>query len=144
MMRFITAPFVGAFVGALEGGIVFAILVIFDVERGRPSGWDDPWLPLITLYGTIFGGFVGFVIGLLVALRNAGGRDGLLIGAGIGVVCSIYLLMKVGLGHYGYVALEVIVLPAAASMGFLSAVLTAGRKERESSAEPYRSRRIIT
>ena len=143
-MRFITAPIVGALVGALEGGIVFAMLVIIDVEAGRPSGWDDPWLPLVTLWGTIFGGFVGFVIGLLVALRNAGGRDGLLIGAGVGVVCSIYLLMKLGLGHYGYVTLEVIVLPAAASMGFLAAVLTAPRKKPEPATEPYRSGRIIT
>ena len=128
MTRLITAACVGLVVGALEIGIVFTILTVIDVERGKPAGADNEMIYLGTGLGIIFGGFVGGVIGLIVALSSAGGRGGLVIGSLAGLVLAIYVLQ--GTGPYDDLIrmLAVIIFPAAQSMGLLSAVLTARRK----------------
>ena len=55
MTRLITAPCVGLVVGALEIGIVFTILTVIDVERGKPAGADNEMIYLGTGLGIIFG-----------------------------------------------------------------------------------------
>lgn len=134
-MRFLTAPGVGLAVGALEGGIVFAILTIIDVQRGQPAGVDNELIYLGIGLGIIFGGFVGGVIGLIVALSNAGARGGLLIGSIAGVALAIFIFRDTGPFDDLTRILAVIVIPAAQSMGILSAILTARRKAPQPSAE---------
>jgi hypothetical protein len=111
-------------VGALETGTVFTIQTVIDVRQGAFAGPNNEMVYLGAIYGIIFGGFFGGVIGLIVALRDAHGRDGLLLGSAIGLVCSISLFIRLSpLGDFGTV-LVLGVLPAGASIGFLSGVLT--------------------
>lgn len=144
MTRLLTAPCVGLVVGALEGGIVFTILTIIDVQRGKPAGVNNEMIYLGTWLGVILGGFVGAVIGLVVALCDAGGRGGLVIGSLAGVALAIYLFH--GTGPYDDLMrmLAVIVLPVAQSMGLFSAVLTARRKESQPPMDSHHSHRIIS
>ena|SRR5690349_7175448 len=144
MTRLVTAPGIGLVAGALEGGIVFTILTIIDVQRGKPAGVDNKMIYLGTVLGIILGGFVGAVIGLVVALGNAGGRGGLVIGSLAGVALAIYVFR--GTGPYDDLIriLAVIVFPAAQSMGLLSAVLTSQRKEPEPSVQSQHSHRVIS
>ncbi|HXQ34521.1 MAG TPA: hypothetical protein VN843_10965, partial [Anaerolineales bacterium] len=74
--------------------------------------------------GIFWGGLVGGVIGLFVALSNAGGRGGLLIGSLAGAALAIYLVSGTSKFDDFMRTLAVIVLPAAQSMGLLAAVLT--------------------
>lgn len=130
--------------GAIEGGIIFFIFTVIDVEPGRPSGWDDPWLPMITFYGTIYGAFVGGTIGLVIALMDLRGRGGLAIGSVAGALLAIYIFKDTGPHDDVMRMLAVIVIPAAQSMGIVSAVLTSPRQQPEHSTEPYRPGRILT
>ncbi|HXQ34523.1 MAG TPA: hypothetical protein VN843_10975 [Anaerolineales bacterium] len=144
MRRFITAPCVGLVVGALEGGIVFTILTLIDVERGKSPGINNEMIYLSTWLGIIFGGFVGGVIGLVVAVSNSQLRGGLVIGSLAGVALAVHIFR--GTGPYDDLArtLAVIVIPAAQSMGLLSAVLTARRKGPPPSTESHHSHCIIS
>ena len=72
MTRLITAPCLGAFLGALQGGTVFTILTVIDVQNGAPAAVDNKLIYLGTLLGMIFGSVVGGLIDLSVALVNAG------------------------------------------------------------------------
>jgi uncharacterized membrane protein len=144
MKRFVTAPCVGFLVGALEGGVVFTILTLIDVERGKSAGVDNELIYLGTGLGIVLGGLAGAVIGLVVALRNAGARDGLVIGSIAGVALAIYLFR--GTGPYDDLmrTLALIAIPGAASMGLLSAVLTTRRKQPHASTESRHSHHIIS
>lgn len=144
MTRLVKAPFVGAVAGALEGGIVFAILSTIEVEQGAYSGVNDELIYVAILMGVIMGIIVGGVIGLIVALLKAGSLRGLLLGFLVGLALSIYLFVTSSYQNDIVRMLAVIVIPAAASTGLISAVLTAGRKEQQPSSESPRSHRIIS
>jgi hypothetical protein len=144
MTRLVTAPFVGALVGALEGGIVFTVMTIIDVRRGAYAGIDNDLIYLGAIYGMIFGGFVGGVTGLIVALRDARGRGGLLLGTAIGFACAIFIYVRVGPLDDMWTMLALIVIPGAASMGLMSAILTASRKKSAPPATTNNSHRIIS
>ena len=123
-MRFVTAPCIGLLTGALEGGIVFAILTIIHVQQATPAGIDTELLYLTTTSGIIYGGFVGGLIGLGVALRDARGLGGFVIGSVAGAALAIYIISDT-LRYDDFMrTLAVIVFPAAQSIGLLSAVLT--------------------
>ena len=130
--------------GALEGGIVFTILTSLDVEPVVFGGSNNEMVYLAATYGIILGGIVGGVIGLLVGVTNARGRGGLLIGSLIGVVLSIYVFADAGARENLVKILAVIILPAAASIGLVSAVLTASRREPQPSSESDKSHRIFS
>ena len=134
----------GLLVGALEGGIVFTIITLIDVERGMSVGVGNEWIYLATALGIIFGGFVGAVIGLVVAVSKAGIRGGLVIGTLAGAALSIHVFR--GTGPYDDLArtLALIVFPAAQSVALLSAILTARRKQAPPSTQPHHSHRIIS
>lgn len=148
MTRFLTAPAVGLLVGALEGGIVFTIMTLIEVERGVWAGADNELVYLATALGIFFGGIVGAVIGFVVAVSKAGIRGGLVIGTLAGVALSIYVFR--GTGPYDDVArtLALIVFPAAQSVAVLSAVLSgvlsSRRKQPSPSTESHHSHRIIS
>jgi hypothetical protein len=144
MTRLVKAPLVGAVVGALEGGIVFALLSTIEVEQGAYSGVNDELIYVAILMGVIIGIIVGGVIGLIVALLNAGSLRGLLLGFLVGLALSIYLFVTSSYQNDIVRMLAVIVIPAAASTGLISAVLSAGRKEQQPSSESPRSHRIIS
>ena len=129
MTRLITAPCTGALAGALEGGIVFAVLSIIEVKQGAFSGVNNELIYVVILLGVIMGTIVGGVIGLFIALLNAGSRQGLLLGLLVGLALSIYLFVTSGYHDNIRRMLAVIVVPAAASTGLISAILTASRKE---------------
>ncbi len=137
MLRLITAPLVGLLLGALEGGIVFTILTIIDIRRHPPIIFGgDAGIYLGAIAGIILGSVCGAAIGLVVALLNAGGRRGLLLGSAMGLVIMIYLFVTAGPRDEMMRTLALIVVPAGASIGFVSAVLTAGRKHPQPSPEP--------
>ncbi|HKR21428.1 MAG TPA: hypothetical protein VJS17_02490 [Pyrinomonadaceae bacterium] len=128
-MRFVTAPCIGLLVGALEGGIVFAILTIIDVQRATGQGIDTELLYLTTTSGIVYGSIVGAVIGVVVALRDAGGLGGLVIGSLAGVALAIYIIYDTPRFDDFMRTLAVIVFPAAQSIGLLSSGLSARRKQ---------------
>lgn len=145
MIRLITAPAVGLLLGAIEGGVVFAILTAIDIRRHPPvifGGTDGIYLGAII--GTIFGSVCGAAIGLAVALLNAGGRRGLLLGSAMGLMMAMYLFITSSYHDEMFRVLSLIVTPAGASIGVVSAVLTSRRKQAQPSPEPRRSHRIIS
>ena len=144
-MRLITAPAVGLLLGAIEGGIVFAILTLIDIERNPPVIFGgDEGVYLGAIVGIIFGGIGGAAIGLAVALRDARGRGGLWLGGAMGLAMMIYLFATTTYREEMMRTLALIVVPAGASIGLVSSVLTGGRKQPQSSPEPRKSHRIFS
>jgi hypothetical protein len=152
MKRLITAPCVGIVVGALELGTLFAVLTMLDPCTGCfLGGGSSEWAYFIGTFGMIGGGVLGGIIGLVVALRDAHGRSGLLLGGAIGLGFTILVAIRtVSPGDlfdpfgnpWSTVAFSL--LPLGASIGFLSAVATVPSKEpRPAEAEPSRSHRIF-
>jgi len=144
MTRLVTAPCVGALAGALEGGIIFAILSNIELEQGAFMGVNNELIYVVILIGVIMGIIVGGVIGLIVALLNAGSLRGLLLGLLVGIALSIYLFITTTYQEDIKRMLAVIVVPAAASTGLFSALLTAGRKVEQRATESHHSHRIIS
>jgi len=71
MDRLLTAPLVGAIVGAVEGGIVFRTLTVIDSRSGPWLGGDETTIMIGFVVGLIVGGFAGVVIGIIVALTKS-------------------------------------------------------------------------
>ena|ERR1700754_2004685 len=139
MKRLITAPCVGIVVGGLAEALVFVLLTIFDSSEANFALSDDQTVILAAVIGAIGGGFVGGIIGLVVAIRNAEGPAGLLLGSGIGLAAAIVVAIRVGLGdplvdNWTIVALSMI--PTGAAVGFVSAVSTTPSKETSSKEAP--------
>ena len=134
----------GALAGALEGGIVFAILSNIELKQGAFFGVNDELIYVVILLGVIMGTIVGGVIGLTVARLKAGSGGGLLLGLLVGLVLSIYLYLTTTYLDDIKRTLAVIVVPAAASIGLIAAVLTSDRKERQPSDGSRRSGRLIS
>jgi len=133
-IRLITAPLVGALVGAIEEGAVFLILTIIDPHRNHYWFNSDDFIYLAAAIGMIFGGVLGGIIGLVVALRNARGREGLWLGIAIGLAGAVFIVLRTfppG-DQEGIVALSFI--PAGASIGYLSAVFTGSNRTERGSA----------
>ena len=144
-MRLITAPAVGLLLGAIEGGIVFAILTKIDIERHPPVIFGgDEGIYLGAVVGLIFGGIGGAAIGLAVALLNARARRGLLLGAAMGFAMMIYLYATTTYREDMMRTLALIAVPAGASIGLVSAVLTDRRKQPQPTPEPRKSHRIFS
>lgn len=152
MKRLITAPCLGIVVGALELGTLFAVLTMLESCQGCFLGGGDEWVYFIGTFGMIAGGVFGGIIGLVVALRDAHGRSGLMLGGAIGLGFTILVAIRtVSLGDllldplgnpWSTVACSL--LPFGASIGFLSAVATDPSKEpRPADAELSRSHRIF-
>ena len=121
--------------GAIEEGTVFLILTIIDEHLHDYWFSGVEWIYLGAAIGMIFGGVLGGIIGLVVALRNARGRDGLWLGLLIGLAGAVFI----GIRTYPSEGMDMIValsfIPAGASIGFLSAVLT-GRRSKPQPATP--------
>ena len=129
-LRLLTAPLVGALVGAIEEGTVFLILTITDPHRNEYWFTGDEFTYLAAAIGMFFGGVLGGIIGLVVALRNARGREGFWLGVGIGLASTVFLVLRTfpPADQEAIVALSFV--PAGASIGFLSAVLTKQNRAR--------------
>ena len=144
MTRLITAPCIGFLIGALEEGSVFAILTIIDQREHHYvflNGEEGVYLAAVI--GMILGGFMGGLIGLVVALKSSDGRSGLLLGGLIGLAFMALLVIRVGFGEMWNIV-EVTLIPAGASIGFLSAVATAPRKGPSATADVNKSGRIFS
>lgn len=118
-MRLITAPCVGIVVGGFVEAAVFAILTILDSSEANFAISDEQAVILAAIIGGTGGGFVGGIIGLVVALRDPQWQNGLLLGSAIGLAAAILLAIRS-------------LIPAGASIGFVSAVSTAPSKEAPS------------
>ena len=129
--------------GAIEEGTVFLILSIIDEHLHDYWFSGVEWIYLGAAIGMIFGGVLGGIIGLVVALRNARGRDGLLLGSGIGLAAAVLLVVRIFPPDdmWGIVALSFV--PAGASIGFLSAVVTGRRSKPQRTATARPSHRIF-
>jgi hypothetical protein len=143
MMRLITAPCVGAVVGILTEGAIFAIVTVVSHEPGNWPYLSAEWVFFVATWGMALGGILGGIIGLVVALRDAQGREGLLLGSAFGFVVAVLILLRVGLSEVWAIILALSTIPAAASMGFLSAVSTVSNKAAQPAAEPRKSHRIF-
>ena len=144
MTRLITAPFIGVLIGALEQGAVFAILTIIDQDEHHYVLFNGEEMVYIAAFiGMVLGGFMGGLIGLVVALRNSDGRGGLLLGGLIGLAFMVLLIIRVGIGDMWNIV-ELTLIPAGASIGFLSAIATAPRKGPSATADVNRSGRIFS
>ena len=147
-MRLITAPCVGAVVGAVENGVFFALVAVIDHTPGNWPALNEEWIFFVATWGLVIGGVLGGIIGLVVALKDALGRGGLLIGSAIGFACAVFIVSRVGLYEpidNPWTILALFTIPAAASMGFLSAVATGSNKapQPKPAAAPPPSYRIF-
>jgi hypothetical protein len=82
-----TAVFVGGFLGAIEGSVLFSSLLLVESREGFVFGNVDTWITLIVIMGLICGGIIGAIIGALVALLHARGPAGFAIGIVVGLTC---------------------------------------------------------
>ena len=144
MTRLVTAPCLGAFLGALQGGTVFTILTVIDVQNGAFAGVNDELIYLGTVLGLIFGSVVGGVIGLTVALMNAGAVRGLVLGTLIGLAFALLVIIRVGANDEAWTTVAISVVPGGASVGLLSAFLTGARRQRQPLADAPKSGRILS
>lgn len=154
MKKLIVAPCVGIVVGALAEGILFGVLTLLDSSS---TGFE--WAFLGAMIGAIVGGFIGGLIGLIVALRNSRTGEGMLLGSAIGLGFAILIAIRTGaslvdivIGPWGdpvenyWTIVALSMIPAGASIGFLSAFSIAPGKEPPATpaeAEPGRSHRIF-
>ena len=119
MTRLVTAPCLGALLGALEGGTVFTILTVIDVQHGAPAGVDNELIYLGTLLGMIFGSVVGGVIGVSVALTKAGAVRRLWLGGLIGLGFALLVAIRVWPLDDAWTVVAISVVPGGASVGLL-------------------------
>jgi hypothetical protein len=124
MNRLLTAPSVGAFVGAIEGGIVFRTLTVIDSRSGPWLGGDETTIMIGFVLGLIVGGFAGVVIGIVVALTKARWLLGLSIGTLAGLLIAAYIFLSGTRDENILRALGGLSIPCLGSVGLLSAVLT--------------------
>ena len=85
----------------------------------------------------------------IVALKDARGLGGLLIGTAIGFACAVFIVSRVGLDEpvdNPWTILALFSIPAGASMGFLSAVATGSNKapQPKPAAAPRSDRRCAS
>jgi len=93
MNRLLTAPSVGAFVGAIEGGIVFRTLTVIDSRSGPWLGGNDTSIMIGLVLGLILGSIAGAAIGVIVAVSKARWLLGLLIGTLAGLMIAAYIFL---------------------------------------------------
>lgn len=141
-LKLLTAPLVGALLGAIEEGTVFFVLTITDEHLHDWLLSADLWVQLAVVIGMIFGGVLGGIIGLVVALRNAQRREGFWLGIGIGLIGAVFVVFRTfPSDEWGIVALSFV--PAGASIGFLSAIVTSRRSKPQQTATARPSHRIF-
>lgn len=143
MMRLITAPCVGAVVGILAEGAIFAVMSMVSHDRGAYPPLSAEWVFFVATWGMALGGILGGIIGVVVAIRNSRGPEGLVLGSAMGFAVAVLMLINVGLSEGWAIMLAFSTIPAAAAMGFLSAVSTATNKDPQPRVEPRRSGRIF-
>lgn len=124
MDRLLTAPSVGAFVGAVEGGIVFRTLTVIDSRSGPWLGGNETTIMIGFVLGLIVGGFAGVVIGIIVALTKARWLLGLSIGTVAGFMIAAYIIITGSPDEHILRMLGGLSIPCLGSVGLLSAVLT--------------------
>lgn len=124
MNRLLTAPLVGAFVGAIEGGIVFRTLTAIESRSGLWLGGDDATIMIGLIFGLIAGGFAGAVVGIIVALTKARWLQGLFIGILAGLMITVYIFLTTTPLDNALRAAVSLSIPCLGSAGLLSAVLT--------------------
>lgn len=145
MTRLVTAPCVGALLGALEAGTVFTILTVIDVQNGAYAGVNNELVYLGTVLGMISGTIVGGLIGLSVALMNAGAARGLWLGSLIGLAFALFVVIRIGWpldDPYAVVAISVV--PGGASVGLLCGLLPRARRQPQPAADSRKSGRILS
>ena len=124
MKRIAVTTLVGALLGAIEGGVVFCVMLLIESGEGQMLGGVNSWILPVLLVGLICGGIFGGVVGLVVSLLRARVTYGLAIGSGFGLMA---VLVVVFLGFpLDYITL-LLVLAAVlggASIGLVTALLT--------------------
>ena len=128
MNRLLTAPSVGAFVGAIEGGIAFRTLTVIDSRSGPWLGGNDTSIMIGFVLGLIVGGFAGVVIGIIVALTKARWLLGLSIGTVAGFMIAAYIFITGSPDEHILRMLGGLSIPCLGSVGLLSAVLTSSSR----------------
>ena len=136
MIRPIVAPCVGAVVGIVTEGTIFLIMSIVTHEPGDYPPLGPEWVFFVASWGMAFGGLLGGIIGLIVGLGNLHWRGGFVLGSAFGFAVAILMLLRVGLDEVWAVVVALLTIPAAALMGFVSAVSTLSNQEPQPSAEP--------
>lgn len=129
MTRLVTAPSVGALVGALEGGILMRSLAVIDSRSGPLLGGNDETIMVAFFVGLIFGGIAGAVIGIVVALTQAKALIGLAIGTLGGITMALLFFTNTSPDDDMLRILAAFAIPCLGSIGLLSAALTHARKE---------------
>lgn len=136
MIRLIAAPCVGAVVGLLAEGAIFAVMSVGSHKPGNFPPLGAEWVFFVATWGMAFGGILGGIIGLIVALADLRGHAGFVLGSAIGFAMAVLMLLRVGLEEPWAIFVALSTAPAGASMGFLSAVSTMSNKEPQPFAEP--------
>jgi hypothetical protein len=121
----LTATLVGTFLGALEGGVLYIVLLVLESrDGGFVIGGVSDWIIPIFIMGLICGGIIGAIIGAIVVLLNARGFAGLLVGMGVGLVATeiVFLSYATFSAITGLLAIATVL--GGGSIGLLTALLT--------------------
>jgi len=129
MKKFLTSTLVGAFLGALEGGVIFGAVLIRESGDGFVIGGVGDWIILIFIMGLIYGGIAGAIIGVLVALLNARGSIGLAVGIAVGLVAAEVLVMSTLSLDVIAVLVAITTILGGGSIGLVTALLTFRAKD---------------
>lgn len=124
MNRIAVTAFVGALLGAIEGGVVFCLVLVLESGEGQMLGGVSGWIVPILIIGLICGAIFGGIIGLVVGLLRARVTKGVAVGSGVGLMVVLVVVL---LGFpLDYITM-LLVLTAAlggASIGLVTALLT--------------------
>ena|ERR1700752_3036798 len=93
MKRIAITTLVGALLGAVEGGVVFCVVLVIESGEGQMLGGVNTWILPILIIGLICGAIFGGTIGLVLSLLRARVTNGLVVGSGLGLMVVLVAVL---------------------------------------------------
>jgi hypothetical protein len=115
---------VGALLGAIEGGVVFCLMLVLETGEGQMLGGVNSWIVPVLIIGLICGAIFGGIIGLVVSLLRAQATKGVAVGSGVGLMVVLVVILIGFPLDYITMLLVLAVVLGGASIGLVTAVLT--------------------
>ena len=124
MKRIAVTTLVGALLGAVEGAVVFCVVLVLESSEGQMLGGVDSWILPILIIGLICGATFGGIIGVVVSLLRARVANGLAVGSGLGLMAVLGVVLIGFPTDYITILLVLAAVSGGASIGLVTALVT--------------------